>query len=247
MRMEELTWPDFEKIKGHVDTVVIPVGSVEAHGRHLPLGTDTFAPVEIARRVEERVRELGCDVLITPPVWYGHTFALNVYPGTINVDAGAFKGYMREIMREFAAEGFRRIVLLNGHGGNHSPLVLAAEEVVEDFPDVEVWLINWWIDFREDILSICSSQGHAGQDETSVILAIRPELVKMERARGKKARSKVRRIRKDIGLELFPDGVNDDPSTATAEKGEAILSVVSERITRLLVDDDGERKSSRGD
>lgn len=236
MKLEELTWPEFEGVRRRVDTVVIPVGSVEAHGRHLPLGTDTFAPLEIAKRVDERVRELGRDVLIAPPIWYGHTFALNAYPGTINVGADAFKAYMREIMREFAAEGFRRIVLLNGHGGNHSPLVLAAEEVAEEFPEVEVWLINWWIDFREDILSICSSQGHAGQDETSVILAVRPELVKMGRATGRKSKSKVRRIRKDIGLELFPDGVNDDPSPATAEKGEAILSVVSEKIARLLVD-----------
>ncbi|WP_148883858.1 creatininase family protein [Thermococcus aciditolerans] len=235
MRLEELTWPDFDEVKRRVDTVVIPVGSVEAHGRHLPLGTDTFAPLEIAKRVDERVRELGRDVLIAPPVWYGHTFVLNVYPGTINVGGDAFKAYMHGIMREFAAEGFRRIVLLNGHGGNYSPLVLAAEEVAEEFPDVEVWLINWWIDFREDVLSICSSQGHAGQDETSVILAIRPELVKMERATGGKSKSKVRRIRRDIGLELFPDGVNDDPSLATAEKGEAILSVVSEKIARLLV------------
>ncbi|CAD5244896.1 creatininase family protein [Thermococcus camini] len=235
MRLEELTWPDFEEVKRRVGTVVIPVGSVEAHGKHLPLGTDVFAPVEIARRVEERLRRRGVEVLTAPPVWYGHTFVLDVYPGTINVSGDAFKAYVREIMREFAAEGFRRIVLLNGHGGNYPPLVLAAEEVSEEFPGVEIWLINWWIDFREDILSICSSQGHAGQDETSVMLAVRPELVKMENARGGRRSSRVRVIRKDIGKELFPDGVNDDPSLATAEKGEAILSVVSEKIARLLV------------
>ncbi|ASA78075.1 creatininase family protein [Thermococcus sp. 5-4] len=234
MRIEELTWAEFEELKKRVDTIILPIGSVEAHGRHLPLGTDVFAPLEIGKRVEERLRGLGVEVLIAPPVWYGHTFVLDVYPGTINVASDALKAYVREIMREFAAEGFRRIVLLNGHGGNYSPLVLAAEEVAEEFPEVEIWLINWWIDFREDILSICSSQGHAGQDETSVMLAIRPELVKMENARGQRRTSRVRVIRKDIGRELFPDGVNDDPSLATAEKGEAILSVVSEKIARLI-------------
>ncbi|ASI98898.1 creatininase family protein [Thermococcus celer] len=234
MRMEELTWPEFEKLKGSVDTVILPVGSVEAHGRHLPLGTDTFAPLEIAKRVEERLQELGFGVLVAPPVWYGHTFVLNAYPGTVNVGGGAFMAYVREIMREFAVEGFRRIVLLNGHGGNYSPLVLAAEEVAQEFPETEVWLVNWWLDFREDILSVCSSQGHAGEDETSVMLAIRPGLVRMEEARGRKRRSKVRVIKRDVGRELFPDGVNDDPSGATAEKGEAILSVVSEKIARLI-------------
>jgi len=234
MRIEELTWPEFEELKRRVDTVILPVGSVEAHGRHLPLGTDVFAPLEIARRVEERLRGMGMEVLIAPPVWYGHTFVLDVYPGTINVGSDTLKAYVREIMREFAAEGFKRIVLLNGHGGNHSPLLLAAEEVAGEFPGVEIWLINWWLDFREDILSICSSQGHAGQDETSVMLAIRPELVRMEEAKGERRTSRVRVIRKDIGRELFPDGVNDDPSLATAEKGEAILSVVSEKIARLI-------------
>ncbi len=176
---------------------------------------------------------------MAPPVWYGHTFVLNAYPGTVNVGGGgAFMAYVREIMREFAVEGFRRIVLLNGHGGNYSPLVLAAEEVAQEFPETEVWLVNWWLDFREDILSVCSSQGgHAGEDETSVMLAIRPGLVRMEEARGgRKRRSKVRVIKRDVGRELFPDGVNDDPSGgATAEKGgEAILSVVSEKIARLI-------------
>jgi creatinine amidohydrolase len=234
MRIEELTWPEFEELKRRVDTVILPVGSVEAHGRHLPLGTDVFAPLEIADRVEERLKEMGMEVLIAPPVWYGHTFVLDVYPGTINVGSDALKAYVREILREFAAEGFKRIVLLNGHGGNHSPLLLAAEEVAREFPGVEIWLINWWLDFREDILSICSSQGHAGQDETSVMLAIRPELVRMGEAKGERRTSRVRVIRKDIGRELFPDGVNDDPSLATAEKGEAILSVVSEKIARLI-------------
>ncbi|NJE43405.1 creatininase family protein [Thermococcus sp. GR6] len=238
MWMEELTWPDFEEAKKSIDTVLIPVGSVEAHGRHLPLGTDVFAPLELCRRVEKRVRNAGKDVLIAPPIWYGHTFVLNVYPGTIDVRADAFKAYVREVISEFVEEGFKRVVLMNGHGGNVYPLVEAAEEVAESYPNAEIWLINWWIDFREDILSICSSQGHAGQDETSVMLAIRPELVKMDKAVGDKRTSRVRIIRKDIGRELFPDGVNDDPGSATRENGEAILGVISEKIARLLLGED---------
>ena len=237
MLLENVTWPEFEEAKKRIDTVIIPVGSVEAHGRHLPLGTDVFAPLEIAKRIEEKLRKMGKDVIIAPPVWYGHSFVLDVYPGTINVSADAFKAYTAEILREFAREGFRRLVLLNGHGGNHSPLILAAEEVAGEF-DVEVWLIDWWIDFRKEILEVCSSQGHAGEDETSVILAIRPELVKMENAVGEKREEKVRVIRKDIGFELFPEGVNDDPRGASREKGEAILEKVSEGIVKLLVGKD---------
>ena len=243
MRLEELTWPEFNTVKEKVGAVILPVGSVEAHGRHLPLGTDVFAPVEIANRVEKKLKEKGVEVLVAPPVWYGHTFTLNVYPGTINVSADALKAYVAEILREFAREGLKRLVLLNGHGGNHSPLLLAAEEVAEEF-DVEVWLINWWLDFREEILEVCSSQGHAGEDETSVILAIKPELVKMEEARGKKRTRKVRVIRRDIGFKLFPDGVNADPRKASAEKGEEILDMVSERIARLLVEADEEGNGS---
>ncbi|WP_461864629.1 creatininase family protein [Thermococcus sp.] len=235
MHMENLTWDEFERIRKEISTVILPIGSVEAHGRHLPLGTDVFAPVEIAERVEAKLKEMGIELLVAPPIWYGHSFVLNLFPGTVNVRADTLRRYIRDVAGEFAEEGFRRIILLNGHGGNYHPLIEAAEEVAERY-NVEIWLINWWIDFREDILSICSSQGHAGEDETSVILAIKPELVKMEKAKGRKRGSKVRVIRKNIALELFPDGVNDDPKGATREKGEAILSVVSEKIARLIVE-----------
>lgn len=235
MRMEDLTWPEFDRIRDNVSAVILPVGSVEAHGRHLPLGTDTFAPLEIARRVEEEVRRRGSEVLVLPPVWYGHSFVLNVYPGTINVRPESLRMYVGDILSELAAEGFRKVVLLNGHGGNIYPLIEAAEDVAELYPELEVILVNWWLDFREEILSVCSSQGHAGEDETSVMLAIRGELVKMEEARGRKVKKRVRVIRKDIGKEVFPDGVNDDPSGATAEKGEAVLKVVSEKIAAIIL------------
>ena len=235
MRLEELTWPEFDRIKEKFEAVILPVGSVEAHGRHLPLGTDVFSPLEIARRVEGKIEGKGRDVLIAPPVWYGHTFTLNVYPGTINVRPESLRMYVGDVLSELASEGFERIVVLNGHGGNIYPLTEAAEDVAELYPDAEIWLISWWIDFRDEILSVCSSQGHAGEDETSVILAIRPELVRMDKARGRKTRTPVRIIKKDIGKELFPDGVNDDPKNASAEKGEAILEAVAEKISRLIL------------
>lgn len=231
--MENMTWDEFEEMREKIDTVIIPIGSIEAHGKHLPLNTDVLAPMEISKRVERKLRERGREVLIAPPINYGHTFVLNVYPGTINVKAETLRIYVRDVIDEFAQEGFKRIILMNGHGGNIYPLIEAAEESVEKY-NTEVWLINWWIDFREDILSICTSQGHAGEDETSVIMAIKPEVVKMEKAVGERRRYAVRKIRKDVGLELFPEGVNDDPRGATKEKGEAILEIVSEKIARLL-------------
>ncbi|MDK2983514.1 MAG: creatinine amidohydrolase [Thermococcaceae archaeon] len=173
------------------------------------------------------------EILVAPPIWYGHSFVLNVYPGTINVKADSLRRYVRDVLSEFAEEGFKKIILLNGHGGNVYPLVEASEDVAESY-DVEIVLINWWMDFRKEILEICSSQGHAGEDETSVMLAIAPELVKMEKAKGEKKISPVRVIRRDIGFELFPDGVNDNPQGATRERGEKILEVVSDKISEIL-------------
>ncbi|WP_175059512.1 creatininase family protein [Thermococcus sp. 2319x1] len=233
MRMEKLTWEEFEKVKAKVSAVLLPVGSVEAHGKHLPLGTDVFVPLEIAGRVEKKLKDKGIEILIAPPIWYGHSFVLNVYPGTINVRADSLRRYVRDVMSEFVEEGFKKVIILNGHGGNVYPLIEAGEEVAESY-NVEIILINWWMDFRKEILEICSSQGHAGEDETSVMLAIAPELVKMEKAKGEKRSAPVRVIRRDIGLELFPDGINDNPQGATREKGEKILEVVSERIAKML-------------
>ena len=235
MRLEELTWPELDRIKDKVVAVVLPVGSVEAHGRHLPRGTDVFAPVKIAELVEKRFRDRGKEVLIMPPIWYGHSFVLNVYPGTINVRPESLRMYVGDILSELAVEGFERIVILNGHGGNTCSLTEAAEDVAELYSNVGIFLINWWLDFKEEILSVCSSQGHAGEDETSVMLAIRSDLVNMKEAKGKRVKRRVRVIRKDIGKEIFPEGVNDDPSSATPEKGRKILELVSEKIARLIL------------
>ncbi len=234
MRMEDMSYPEFSSYRERLHTVLIPVGSVEAHGRHLPLGTDVFAPLEICRRVEKILKDRGIEVLVAPPIWYGHSFSLNVYPGTINVSAPAFGDYVHEVMREFVEEGLRRIVIINGHGGNVYPLVEAGEKLVEKADDVEVWLINWWMDFRDEILKVCESQGHAGEDETSVMLAVRPELVHMEMAKGRKVEREIRVIRRDIGRKEFPEAINDDPRGATREKGERIMDTVCERIADLL-------------
>ncbi|WP_341480959.1 creatininase family protein [Thermococcus argininiproducens] len=234
MKMEELSWEEFAKMKKSIRAVLIPVGSVEAHGKHLPLGTDVFAPLEISRRLEKKLKRKGIDIFIAPPVWYGHSFVLNLYPGTINVKADTLRRYIRDILDEFALEGFKELIILNGHGGNIYPLVEAAEEIAGKH-DVEILLINWWIDFREEISKICSSQGHAGEDETSVMLVIAPGLVKMDKAKGEKKALPVRVIKKDIGLEVFPDGVNDNPRGATREKGEQILEIVSDKIAEILV------------
>ena len=147
MRLEELTWPEFDRIKDKVVAVVLPVGSVEAHGRHLPLGTDVFAPVKIAELVEKKLRDRGKEVLIMPPIWYGHSFVLNVYPGTINVRPESLRMYVGDVLSELAVEGFERIVLLNGHGGNIYPLTEAGGEVAEVYPNGEILLIKWWADF----------------------------------------------------------------------------------------------------
>lgn len=142
MRMERLTWEEFEMAKAKVSAILLPVGSVEAHGKHLPLGTDVFAPLEIARRVEKKLKDKGMEILVAPPIWYGHSFVLNVYPGTINVKADSLRRYVRDVLSEFAEEGFKKIILLNGHGGNVYPLVEASEDVAESY-DVEIVLINW--------------------------------------------------------------------------------------------------------
>ncbi|NJE25526.1 creatininase family protein [Thermococcus sp. MV5] len=235
MKMEELSWEEFAKMKKSIRAVLIPVGSVEAHGKHLPLGTDVFAPLEISRRIEKKLKKKGIGIFIAPPVWYGHSFVLNVYPGTINVKADTLRRYIRDILDEFALEGFKELIVLNGHGGNIYPIVEAAEEIAEKH-DVEILLINWWIDFKEEILKVCSSQGHAGEDETSVMLVITPELAKMEKAKGEKRVLPVRVIKRDIGLEVFPNGINDDPRGATREKGEQILEIVSDKIAEILVE-----------
>jgi creatinine amidohydrolase len=172
MLWEELNWAQFEKIVPRQrDTAILPVGTIEAHGV-APLGTDNMIPFEMARRMADDLK-----AVIAPTVNYGITRTLLAYPGSLSVTAEAFEKYVTEIMLSIADCRFRKLVVLNGHGGHIEQFGRAAREVWQA-RKIKVAVVHWWMCCDDIVERIYGrAGGHAATDENAAIQAIRPELI----------------------------------------------------------------------
>jgi creatinine amidohydrolase len=215
--------------------VIFPVGSVEEHGDHLPLCTDSIQPEYIALEVAKKT---GC--LVAPPFRYGVCNATRNFAGTLTIEFGTLYKVAHDILSELVRNGFYRIIVLSGHAGNSHmvALRLAAQDIlvknaVEKADKVRIMVLSDF-DFAEELTPKYAdvNDGHAGTLETSRVMAIKPELIK---TKGKASTWKMPRFEVVVHPELyFPTGVNGDPTTATTEKGEKINQYIIEEIIKLV-------------
>jgi creatinine amidohydrolase len=179
--MDELNWMEFQKlVPARVDAVILTVGTLEGHGV-IPNGADNLAPQALARAIAEDV-----NALIAPNISYGITGALAPYPGSTHIPEDAFRGYVHAVLDGLGRNGFRKIVVLNGHGG---PQTAVLEALLRDFAiqkGVQTLLVNWWSltpDVTQEVFG--EDGGHAGINETAFIQAINPKLIHKELYTGK--------------------------------------------------------------
>ena len=171
-----LCWQEFKEIvPERVRTVLLPTGSLEPHGV-IPNGTDNLAPEAMARDIAGKV-----DALIAPTLNYGMTDAMKAFPGAVSISAEAYGAFVEDILRNYADNGFRNIIVLNGHGGNSAALNAAAVRVANR-NRVRILVVNWWT-LADDITKSVFKQngGHAGNNETAYIQAVVPGHVHPER------------------------------------------------------------------
>ncbi len=168
MRLENITWPKAEEYFKENDIVLLTVGSVESHGKHMPLGTDTIIPNRILELIEEK-----SNVLIAPTIPYGSTESLSEYPGTIDIGNDLLYQLVSKIVENFYRHGARKFVILNGHGGNIKPL----ESVGFDYErkGCLVALLNWWLMAWD--MNPAWKGGHGGGEETAGIMGVDPSLI----------------------------------------------------------------------
>jgi len=174
--MALLCWQEFgELVPGAIDTVLVPFGSLEPHGV-IPNGTDSLAPEAMARDIAARV-----NALIAPVLNYGITADMKAYPGAVSIPAEAFAPFAEAVLDNLAGNGFRNLIVLNGHGGNTAALNGAATRVA-NARRVRVLVVNWWT-LADDITKSVFKQngGHAGNNETAYIQAFLPGHVHPER------------------------------------------------------------------
>jgi creatinine amidohydrolase len=181
MILNHLSWPELQSALSRV--CVVPLGSLEQHGLHLPLWTDTAIVSELARRLERRLPD---EVLLAPaqPVGYSPHHARF---GCVSLDLASYMALIQNLCRSLAAMGFRRILLLNGHGGNDVPCRAAMCGLKVESPDLSIVFASYWTLAAEAFARIRTSppggMGHACEMETSVMLALHPEQVRLAGAK----------------------------------------------------------------
>lgn len=229
MYMVNCTSDDFKAKLREAETAIIPVGSVEAHGHHMPLGTDIFSPRLFCELINQKI---GNKVWIAPEIPYGQSYDLSVYPGTIHIPTEVMSSYVFFVGKSLFDNGIKKLVFLNGHGGNVNALNLASEKLMQLGMDVTI--INWWLDFSKEILTITEGQGHAGEDETSAILYYDAKLVQMDKAMKNTNKPLMKVYFKDRGKILYENALSGDATLATAEKGEEIFELLTEKMVQLI-------------
>lgn len=231
MELSRMSWSQAKDGISAAKVALLPVGSTEQHGPHLPLGTDWLTAQEIARRAGK----LG-GWLVLPTVPVGVSEHHRQFWGTLWVPPEVLRDYVMGMARALASHGLRRLVLVNGHGGNTAALEEAARRL--RLEGIFSFVYVWWRAIPEVIAEVVESGGsHAGEMETAVVLAIAPELVRPE-AYGEAAAKGVPQWGKRVeGVEVGFDtldfsgsGATGDPSRATVEKGERLLAAAAGRL-----------------
>ena len=171
MFLEKMNYLEVEEYLKNQNTVVIPVGSIENHGKHMPLGTDTIIPARIAELYDKL-----SNTVIAPTVNYGATCDIVGFPGTISLGVEGLRILLQAICDQLYNYGFRRFIILNGHGGNRKSI----EETGHHLYDKGALLaeINWWLLAGE--LRPEWKGGHGGGEETAAVMAVDPSLIKMQ-------------------------------------------------------------------
>lgn len=238
--LERLTWPEVEaEIRGGRDTIVIPFGSTEQHGPHLPLGTDAMLGDVIGEAVAARL-----DAFLAPTVRIGCSSHHLAFPGTLSVEEETFHRVVADVVRSIAPQGFRRIVLLPTHGGNFAPLGAAVDRIgpvpgvqIVAFSDVSL-LAEVMLGLGAE-LGIPPSEGgiHAGEWETSMMLALRPELTRMERAEAGYTGDLMEGMQTMVARgtdAVAKNGVFGDPRRASAEAGRRYVDRIVDRVLQEI-------------
>lgn len=245
----ELEWrklrADQLREKARQDAIVIvPVGSLEQHGPHLPVEVDSTLGEAVSHRTAHAIVARGQQALVLPMVWTGLSEHHMSFGGTITLSLATFSAMMEDICRSILRHGFKRIVLLNGHGGNENALRNVTDELT---PRLRAPIVQftYWYAAAEPINAILETQAvlsHACEAETSMMMALRPQLVAKDRIPLAKS-NRTPGVEEFVGGGVYrwrsigsrsASGVIGNPEAATEEKGHRLLAAISDTLATKL-------------
>jgi creatinine amidohydrolase len=245
LRWSDMSWPEIDALDRDRTVLLLPTGAIEQHGRHLPVDTDIHDGYELSVRA---AAASSVRTVVLPPVWWGMSPHHMGFPGTISLPLETYSALIRDICAAVSHHGFRRVLIVNGHGGNVAILGATALRMSEEL-GLFVGALSYWHLIGRQLLEIGTSElggmGHACEMETSLQLHLRPELVSMADARKEMPQPLTPFSGIDfrepgaitIPLDLRRDsthGVLGDPTVATPDKGAAIAEAVLGELARAI-------------
>ena len=241
MLAEHMTWEEYRDEVGR-RVIILPVGSLEQHGPHLPLNVDVVIPTNFAKLVAEKIT-----AMVLPPIAYGYkshptSGGGQLFPGTTSLDGMTLIHLALDILRETYRHGGRRFLIMNGHYENVAFLTEAVELFIRGTPDARVLIISWWDQVSDELVDeIFAEAGfpgwdteHAGITETALMQYFAPELVREDKIIDDQSKRK-------ITYSIFPppedivpkSGVLYKATYASREKGEKLAKQVVDRIVEI--------------
>ena len=246
--MIDLTENDLLRMTGHklkdtyFDKTVLPIGSTEYHGEHLPFGTDTLVAESLASAVAMRVDGM----LKLPALPYGMSYHYSSFPMVLTLDTETLTKVLKQLFDSLNVHGMKRLLIINGHDGNIPAIEAASREYRVAHPEFKIAVLEaWWVTAGELLPSgtfeAWGGLGHAGEGETSMMLRIAPDLVNMSKAKGHIPMLPEHVQVKWIFHEVAPYGVTGDPTKATSEKGILMWDVLVNHLVSFIeaMDRDG--------
>ena len=235
LEVQHLTSTDFKTAP--FDKVILPLGSLESHGGHLPFGTDAMTAHLIALDIAAQLPRTA----VLPPLNYGVSEHYKMFPFAVSVTFDAEIAFLRDILESVHREGIRKVFIMNGHDGNISPIEVAGRTVKVAHPDMKIVSLDaWWMMIGEllppDFFAVWNGLGHAGEGETSICLELFPELCNMSKAAGV-----VPRLPKFLDVkwgfdELTNTGATGDPTKGTPEKGKKMRQALVDAMVLNTTD-----------
>jgi creatinine amidohydrolase len=245
--LQEMKWPEIRELIPSKPIVIIPTGSIEQHGPHLPLEVDSRIAKELAFASAQNLRK-ELPVVVAPGLNIGFSGEHLAFPGTLSLKAETFMHVASQILINLIGHGFERFLFLNGHGGNEEALRLVARTMREKH-EVLIVATSYWQLAREEIKTLRQSRGgginHGGEEETALMLHLCPQLVDMSAASAgtlrwcssylegsydQEPQVTYGRKRADIA----PLGHGGDPTVATAEQGKKMFEAIVQAIVRFV-------------
>ena len=231
MILENMTMTDFKKHLKKTKTIIFPFGTVEEHGGHLPLNTDTLIVYESVKRLIKKR-----NVFIAPPVYYGVCTSTRQHPGTISITSGTLRRFTSDLVRDAYQKGLRNFILISGHGGglHISALKESAEVLVEELKGIKIAVISPYDILSKEFFALTGNpnDSHAGDLETSLVLYLAPELVKG------RSKEEYPRLPKPFTvknkLKYWKGGVWGNPAKATRQKGEKAIRLIVNKLIEII-------------